>query len=116
MSSSVSGVLELDLRGSNSPNPGVAVWFATSPIAFGIAATMAFRIRFDTLSLLLLMTLVAVCLGWAADRVRLQRERRQMAQWESIYDKRGDELTFAHGVNKELREENKNLRAKLRDN
>jgi hypothetical protein len=30
-------------------------------------------VRFGTLSLLLLMALIAVRLGWAADHVRLQR-------------------------------------------
>lgn len=77
---------------------------------------MAIRIRFKTRSIFLIMALVAVCFGWAADRVWLQRQRRMMDQWEKIYERRGKELTFGLQVNEELRVENKTLRAKLREN
>ncbi len=77
---------------------------------------MSLRIRYGTGSFLLMMALIAVCSGWAADRAWLQRQRRMMDQWESVYLKRGKELTFALKVNEELRNENKKLRAKLREN
>jgi hypothetical protein len=56
---------------------------------------MWLRVRFGTLSLLLLMALIAVCFGWAADHVRLQRQINFMARYEEMQGKQLSEANRA---------------------
>jgi hypothetical protein len=70
---------------------------------------MSLRFRYGTLSFLLMMTLIAVCFGWAADHIRLQRLVHQMTKYEEMLAKtstrRQREFDYCVKVNRELRAE-----------
>ncbi len=68
---------------------------------------MSLRIRYGTLSLLLMMAVVAVCFGWAADHIRLQGLVHQMTKYEEMEARlatmKQRELDYCSKVNRELR-------------